>query len=79
MATIEYLKFYADTDTEKNKMFCWKINSIIDLPDRLRYWMKKVYIRSAFYECRENNVVIENRKIDLVNFVDYGETTFIKE
>lgn len=80
--TIERLKFYADTDTEKNKLFCFKINSIVDLPERLRYFLESKrfgYIRAAYYECIENNVVVENRKIDLVSFADYGETTFIKE
>ena len=73
----ERIKFYADTKEQKNKFFCFKINSIMDLQPRMMYWMKKVYIRSAWYECIENDVVISNDKIDLTQLVDGGEPRFI--
>jgi len=77
---IERLKFYADTKTEKNKYFSWNINSIMDLESRLRYWMGRVYIRSAWYECvdKDSGEVI-NQRIDLSAFVDQQELIFSKE
>ena len=76
---IERLKFYADTDKEKNKYFCFKISSILDLENRLLYWMKKVYIRSAWYECIEDGEVVSNDRIDIVNFYDTHVITFAKK
>ena len=74
---IERLKFYADTKTEKNKFFCFKINSIMDLEARLIYFFKIMNIRAAWYECLdENRRVIENSKIDLNHFVDFKEVLF---
>lgn len=67
---IEKLKFYCDTDKEKNKLMSWKINSIFDLEDRLKYWMKRVVIRSAWYEVTENGKVVSNQRIDLDQFVN---------
>ena len=76
--TVERLKFYADTDTQKNKYFVFKINSIVDLPERLKYWSERVYIRSAYYEAIENGTVIQNEKIDLVDFTDNKNLSFIR-
>ena len=74
----ERIKFYADTDKQKNKFYCFKINSIMDLQPRLMYWMKKVYIRAAWYECIDNGIVVNNDKIDLVLLLDYNEVRFIR-
>jgi hypothetical protein len=80
MIITEWLSFYADTDTEKNKHFKWKINSIIDLPGRLKYWAKKVEIRSAWYVCYENEKVIANQRIDIQSFYETSgnEVHFVK-
>lgn len=65
---IERLKFYADTPTgEKNKYCCWDISSIMDLEDRLIYFMQKGWnIRAAWYEKIDTDTgeVKENSKID---------------
>jgi hypothetical protein len=79
---MERLKFYADTPRgEKNKYFCFKINSILDLEGRLIYWLKKgMYIRSAWYESiDEETGLIQNQKIDLVKFVDERQVLFTTE
>jgi len=77
---IERLKFYADTETEKNKYFCWKINSIMDLETRLKYWMKKMYLRSAWYECIDTDTgETTNQRIDLNVFTEQEEVIFCKE
>jgi hypothetical protein len=74
---MERLKFYADTSKEKNKFFCWKINSIMDLESRLEYWMKRVYIRAAWYECIDTDTgEVINQRIDLVHFTDYQQILF---
>ena len=74
----ERLKFYADvSEKNKNKFFCFKINSILDLENRLIYWMSKMYIRAAWYECIEDNKVVDNKKIDLVTFTDYRVVKFL--
>jgi hypothetical protein len=73
----ERLKFYADTPQQKNKFFCFTINSMFDLEARLNYWLSKFYIRAAWYECKEDGKVISNDKIDLIAFVDYKEVKFI--
>jgi len=69
METIEYLKFYAvgniDSKTGNDKLFTWKINSIIDLPARLKYFASKYEIKAAWYVCRENGKVVANQKIDM--------------
>jgi hypothetical protein len=75
---IERLKFYADTDKEKNKYFCFTINSIMDLEERLKYFAQRMYIRSAWYECIENGKTTSNQRIDMVTFTDYNEISFIK-
>jgi len=68
---METLKFYADTPRgEKNKPFTWKINSILDLPSRLEYFIKKGFeIRSAWYEYTDPETKErQNQKIDMVQF-----------
>lgn len=71
---IERVKFYADTDKEKNKFYCWKINSILDLEDTLINFMSKGWlIRSAWYEKFDNETgeVLENTRIsDLQRIFD---------
>jgi hypothetical protein len=77
---IERIKFYADLQSgEKNKYFCFTINSIMELEGRLKYFMKKMYIRSAWYECIENGKVISNDRIDLTHYIDNNEAIFIKK
>jgi hypothetical protein len=76
---IERLKFYADTDTVKNKHFCFTINSILDLEKRLLYWMQRVEVRAAWYECLENGKSVSNQRIDLISFIDTHEILFHKE
>ena len=78
--TTERLKFYCDTGTERNKLMTWKINSIFDLEDRVRYWMKRVTIRAAWYEVCENGKVVTNQKIDLDRFTetDFKDISFTK-
>jgi hypothetical protein len=74
----ERLKFYADvSEKTKNKFFCFKINSILDLENRLKYWMSRMYIRAAWYECIEDNKVIDNRKIDLSAYTDFQTVQFL--
>lgn len=47
----ERLKFYADTEQEKNKYFCWSLTSVLSLKDALwRFFDKGWAIRSAWYE-----------------------------
>jgi len=74
--TEEFLKFYADTPSEQNKLFTWKINSIFDLEARLMYWRKKYYVRAAWYVVKENGVVVSSQKIDLVLHLDYKTINF---
>lgn len=65
----EYLKFFAvgniDKSTGKDKLFTWKINSITDLPARLKYFAQKYEIKAAWYVCKENGEVIANQRIDM--------------
>jgi hypothetical protein len=69
---IEQLKFYAvgiiDPVTKKDKLFCWKINSITDLPVRLKYWAQRFEIKAAWYVCQEDGKVIANRPIDMISW-----------
>jgi len=75
---IERLKFYADTDKEKNKFFCWKINSIMDLDARLKYFMSKMYIRSAWYEFIDTETgETSNQSIDLDVYAQTKEILFV--
>jgi hypothetical protein len=71
---VERLKFYCDTDKEKNKLMTWSINNIFDLEERIKYWMKKVTIRSAYYEVIENGKVVSNQRIDLERFTENNFT-----
>lgn len=64
----ERLKFYADTPKEKNKYFCWKIDSVLTLKDALwRFFDKGWNIRSAWYEKIDLNTgeVISNTKLNI--------------
>jgi len=70
---MERLKFYADLpDGKKNKFFCWKINSIMDISARLSYFTNRgYYLRSAWYEhVDEDTGVKENREIDLIEYYE---------
>ena len=74
----ERLKFYADvSENKKNKFFCFQINSIMDIESRLKYWMSKMYIRAAYYECKINGETVENRKIDLNQFSNFNTVVFL--
>jgi|GEM_PF-3931434 len=73
---VERLRFYGDSLTEKNKLYTWDINSIFDLEARLRYWMKRLYIRAAWYEVLEKGERVKNERIDLIQFLDYNEILF---
>lgn len=76
----EYIKFYADlNDGTRNKYFCFQINSIMNLNERLNYWSSKMYIRAAWYECKDGIQVLSNEKIDLVHFTDEKNAIFIKK
>lgn len=68
---METLKFYADTPRgEKNKQFTWTIKGMVDLTDRLKYFIKKgFYIRAAWYEYTDPETKLrENQKIDMMQF-----------
>ena len=79
---MERLKFYADTPRgDKNKFFCWKIDSILDLEKRLLYWMEQgYYIRAAWYEyVDEETGEKQNDKIDLIEFCESKAVFFTKK
>jgi hypothetical protein len=62
----ERLKFYADTDQEKNKYFCWELSSILSLKEALwRFFDKGWSIRSAWYEKVDTDTgeIIENTRL----------------
>jgi hypothetical protein len=65
---IERLKFYGDGNGYRNKLFCYTINSLVYLPERLKYFAKLYYLRAAWYECKEDGYVIANTQIDLLQF-----------
>ena len=69
---IERLKFYCDTDKEKNKFMVWTVNNIFDLEGRLLYWMKLVTIRAAWYEVIEDGKCTQNERIDLNRFTNHN-------
>jgi hypothetical protein len=47
----ERLKFYADTEKDRNKYFCFTITSILEVRSALwRFFDKGWNIRSAWYE-----------------------------
>lgn len=77
----ERLKFYCDTDKEKNKLMTWSINNIFDLEKRIKYWMERVTIRSAWYEVIEDGKVVSNQRIDLEQFTEnnFTDISFIKQ
>lgn len=68
----ERLKFYADTPMEKNKYFCWKLDSILTLKEALwRFFDKGWNIRSAWYEkINLGTGEVENLKINLQTELD---------
>jgi hypothetical protein len=61
----ERLKFYADTDIQKNKLFCWNV-TILQVEEKLMEFMKKGwYIKSAWYEKIDTDTgEIENTRIN---------------
>lgn len=45
-----YIKFYADTLNEKNKYFCFKIKSILELKNAImRFYDKGFNLRAVYY------------------------------
>ena len=74
---IERLKFYAVTDQNPNKFFCFRINSIVDLEQRLLYFSAKYQLKAAWYELIVDGEVQENRRIDLDSFYASGEALII--
>jgi len=76
------LKFYADTPRgEKNKYFCFSINSIMDIEARLLYWMQKgFYVRAAYYEFVDDETSeTTNQQIDLIEFCESKAVLFTKK
>ena len=46
-----YIKFYADTKSEKNKHFCFKIKSILELKAAIiRFYDKGFNIRACYFQ-----------------------------
>lgn len=68
------VKFYADTPKdEKNKFFCWQVNSISDAEELLLYFLKKKFIiRAAWFENINVSTgeVVDNLKYDTVALLD---------
>jgi hypothetical protein len=75
----EYLKFYGDTEEIKNKLYTWKINSIMDLENRLKYWSQRVVMRAAWYVVKEDGKPTQSTRIDLVSFFSSGETLLLSD
>jgi hypothetical protein len=65
--TKEYLKFYAKIDGKPDQLFSYSINSIIDLPQRLKYFTDRYEIKSAWYVCIDGAERTE-QKIDMANY-----------
>jgi hypothetical protein len=69
----ERLKFYADTDQEKNKYFCWNLSSILTLKEALwRFFDKGWNIRSAWYEKidLETGEIVENTRLQINDYLE---------
>lgn len=68
----ERIKFYADTDKEKNKYFCFKIGSLLTLKEALwRFFNKGWSIRSAWYEKIDTDTgEVENTKLNIQDLFD---------
>lgn len=83
MTTKEELRFYADTDQEKNKLFVWRIRSIVDLPARIKYFASKFEIKAAWYVVHEDSKMISNQRIDMIGWYnshpDDRECHFLSE
>jgi hypothetical protein len=75
----EFIKFYGDTPEIPNKLYTWRINSIMDLEARLKYWSQRVYIRAAWYVLKENGKVTQCSRIDLDMYFNYQEVQFKQE
>jgi hypothetical protein len=65
--TKEYLKFYAKIDGSPDRLFNYSINSIIDLPARLKYFTERYEIKAAWYVCIDGMEKTEQR-IDMNNY-----------
>jgi hypothetical protein len=77
----ERLKFYADTPMEKNKYFCYKITSILELKAALwRFFDKGWNIRSAWYEkINTGDGSIENQRLNVPDLLtEYCNQKFKK-
>ena len=69
----ERLKFYADTNRERNKYFCFDIKSVLTLKEALwRFFGKGWNIRSAWYEKIDlaTGEVIENTRLNVQELCD---------
>jgi hypothetical protein len=73
---IERLKFYADGKYCRNKLFCFKINSIFEAEESLKRFMKSMHIKAAWYECIIDGQRVQNRRIDLIQYIDYNILRF---
>ncbi len=70
----ERIKFYADTERERNKLFTWELpNGILSIQDALkRFFDKRWNIRAAWYEKIDVSTgeIKENTKIDVKRELD---------
>lgn len=74
-----WLKFYCDTDKERNKLMTWQINSIFDLDTALLRWVKRVnYIRAAWFVTKRDGAVVSSERIDLDRFANDKEIILTK-
>lgn len=68
------LKFYANTPkNEINKYFCWEIESIFQLEDRIKHFIRKGYwIKAAYFENIniETGEILENSKVDIQRIIN---------
>jgi hypothetical protein len=68
------IKFYADSESCKNKFFCFKINSILDYEKTLKNFISKGFnIRACWYEKIniQTGEIIENiRQPNLNSLID---------
>lgn len=69
-----FLLFYADTPNgELNKLFKWRLSSILDYPKRIEYFLRKGFrIRSAYIETNvfqneTKNMRISTAEIQSIN------------
>jgi len=70
----ERIKFYADTDREKNKLYTWDLpNGILSIRDTSnRFFSKGWLIRAAWYEKIDLSTgkAVENRRLNVTELLD---------